>query len=102
MPGFFTLPEKPISLVPWSPLSGRAREVYHSTPLPTMAGTLHRVSTLLTQVGLPQTPTLAGKGGLARGLALLPRSEEHTSELQSRPHLVCRLLLEKKKTKNTM
>src|SRR5690554_105869 len=30
----------------------------------------------------------------------MPRSEEHTSELQSRPHLVCRLLLEKKK-KNT-
>src|SRR5690554_7199027 len=27
------------------------------------------------------------------------RSEEHTSELQSRPHLVCRLLLEKKKKK---
>src|SRR6202043_4263524 len=27
------------------------------------------------------------------------RSEEHTSELQSRPHLVCRLLLEKKKQK---
>src|SRR5215813_14364122 len=27
----------------------------------------------------------------------LQRSEEHTSELQSRPHLVCRLLLEKKK-----
>src|SRR5437660_5401790 len=26
-----------------------------------------------------------------------PRSEEHTSELQSRGHLVCRLLLEKKK-----
>src|SRR2546422_7029784 len=30
----------------------------------------------------------------------LPRSEEHTSELQSRLHLVCRLLLEKKKKKN--
>src|SRR3989442_5514744 len=29
--------------------------------------------------------------------ALESRSEEHTSELQSRPHLVCRLLLEKKK-----
>src|SRR5690554_7758286 len=27
------------------------------------------------------------------------RSEDHTSELQSRPHLVCRLLLEKKKKK---
>src|SRR2546422_1615975 len=42
---------------------------------------------------------------LARPLAALPprvghrelRSEEHTSELQSRLHLVCRLLLEKKK-----
>src|SRR3989442_8689679 len=30
----------------------------------------------------------------------LTRSEEHTSELQSRPHLVCRLLLEKKKKDN--
>src|SRR2546422_7742220 len=29
------------------------------------------------------------------------RSEEHTSELQSRLHLVCRLLLEKKKSQNT-
>src|SRR2546422_7704554 len=29
------------------------------------------------------------------------RSEEHTSELQSRLHLVCRLLLEKKKKKKT-
>src|SRR5690554_7777713 len=29
------------------------------------------------------------------------RSEEHTSELQSRPHLVCRLLLEKKNTAST-
>src|SRR3989442_5697504 len=35
----------------------------------------------------------AGAGGIAD----IPRSEEHTSELQSRPHLVCRLLLEKKK-----
>src|SRR3712207_7807170 len=32
--------------------------------------------------------------------ACLPRSEEHTSELQSRQYLVCRLLLEKKKKKN--
>src|SRR2546422_4419943 len=35
------------------------------------------------------------KGEFGRG-----RSEEHTSELQSRLHLVCRLLLEKKKKKN--
>src|SRR5205814_7505152 len=32
---------------------------------------------------------------------VLERSEEHTSELQSLRHLVCRLLLEKKKKKNT-
>src|SRR5690606_40012917 len=32
--------------------------------------------------------------------AFLSRSEEHTSELQSRENLVCRLLLEKKKKKN--
>src|SRR5471030_3525317 len=35
------------------------------------------------------------------GIRLPIRSEEHTSELQSLRHLVCRLLLEKKKTKNT-
>src|SRR5258707_11932294 len=33
-----------------------------------------------------------------RGVAFVLRSEEHTSELQSRQYLVCRLLLEKKKT----
>src|SRR3989442_11174050 len=41
---------------------------------------------------------------LCRRFARLPsgRSEEHTSELQSRPHLVCRLLLEKKKTSRSL
>src|SRR5215813_13282682 len=37
--------------------------------------------------------------GMRRMRAGMARSEEHTSELQSRPHLVCRLLLEKKKKK---
>src|SRR5207253_10300912 len=37
--------------------------------------------------------------GLAAALEGQARSEEHTSELQSRGHLVCRLLLEKKKKK---
>ena len=46
----------------------------------------------------------ARRAALVRALApdpdilLLDRSEEHTSELQTRLHLVCRLLLEKKKT----
>src|SRR2546422_6689249 len=39
--------------------------------------------------------------GRADRLALVQRSEEHTSELQSRLHLVCRLLLEKKKDTTT-
>src|SRR5690625_291292 len=38
--------------------------------------------------------------GVCNPVLLLPRSEEHTSELQSRGHLVCRLLLEKKKTQH--
>src|SRR5687768_18222180 len=37
--------------------------------------------------------------GLSTARATRNRSEEHTSELQSRLHLVCRLLLEKKKKK---
>src|SRR3712207_7575722 len=50
----------------------------------------------------------AGVGGVALRRHLhverpgeLQRSEEHTSELQSRQYLVCRLLLEKKKNKKT-
>src|SRR5688572_31853875 len=38
-------------------------------------------------------------GPRRRRVADRPRSEEHTSELQSQSNLVCRLLLEKKKTK---
>src|SRR3989442_2987536 len=41
-------------------------------------------------VGIVWTGRIGGK-------LMFERSEEHTSELQSRPHLVCRLLLEKKK-----
>src|SRR2546422_5324024 len=43
----------------------------------------------------PQTPS--APGGFPRATSNTWRSEEHTSELQSRLHLVCRLLLEKKK-----
>src|SRR3989441_9533653 len=54
---------------------------------------------LLRQLGLYVAIVLAGL--LVHGavsLSLLVRSEEHTSELQSLAYLVCRLLLEKKKT----
>src|SRR5690554_7556989 len=39
------------------------------------------------------------EGEFVKSSGSVVRSEEHTSELQSRPHLVCRLLLEKKKKK---
>src|SRR3712207_7562118 len=39
----------------------------------------------------------ANRSALVRVPSYKPRSEEHTSELQSRQYLVCRLLLEKKK-----
>src|SRR5688572_32682311 len=48
----------------------------------------------LQQVAAGSTPTIAVVDGLGN-----PRSEEHTSELQSQSNLVCRLLLEKKKKK---
>src|SRR2546429_5362364 len=44
----------------------------------------------------------AGGAGLHGPSAVDGRSEEHTSELQSRLHLVCRLLLEKKKRSHSM
>src|SRR3712207_7592897 len=53
--------------------------------------------------GRPRAPSLApggfGAGSIAEGVQR-QRSEEHTSELQSRQYLVCRLLLEKKKHKS--
>src|SRR5437870_10278355 len=45
------------------------------------------------------TGSKSHKGGPDELVTLIVRSEEHTSELQSRGHLVCRLLLEKKKKK---
>src|SRR2546422_5011499 len=70
--------------------------------------TLFPYTTLFRSLGAQVRPAavelraarlVAGRG-TARGgadVAVRERSEEHTSELQSRLHLVCRLLLEKKK-----
>src|SRR2546422_1493616 len=63
--------------------------------------TLFPYTTLFQSAGAgacagPRAPSRARRGAAA-DLARAPRSEEHTSELQSRLHLVCRLLLEKKK-----
>src|SRR2546429_2810362 len=50
--------------------------------------------------GIVRHPREARGGSGAAAQGAQSRSEEHTSELQSRLHLVCRLLLEKKKKKN--
>src|SRR5436190_23034014 len=70
--------------------------------------------TTLFRSGRPATGELRGtwRGGIFKGTRFGPggqererfefsRSEEHTSELQSHSDLVCRLLLEKKKTNTT-
>src|SRR2546422_3097575 len=79
----------------------------HAGPLPHAAPPDHAPQ---RRAGLPRG---GGGGGVRRRQSVrrgsrasrIPsprrRSEEHTSELQSRLHLVCRLLLEKKKKKQT-
>src|SRR2546429_2095770 len=88
------------TLFPYTTLfrSRRRRHCPHST-LP--QGIFGR-TTFLRRAGyedargpVAKCPGHASRPGVNTQLA--PRSEEHTSELQSRLHLVCRLLLEKKK-----
>src|SRR3989442_5028549 len=50
----------------------------------------------------PGTRSGSWRGPWRRDPERVPRSEEHTSELQSRPHLVWRLLLEKKKREHEL
>src|SRR3989442_6369853 len=64
------------------------------------AGVGARAMILSMRSGLAICVVLLAMASPAAGQEIRPtldRSEEHTSELQSRPHLVCRLLLEKKK-----
>src|SRR5690349_24696213 len=58
---------------------------------------MHGILNNYPQIKKPQTKNYDYK--LSALLAMMERSEEHTSELQSRRDLVCRLLLEKKKRK---
>src|SRR3712207_7380488 len=63
-----------------------------------------KYSAIAVAVNAPFRRTSAGLSDVAQTTILFfkpSRSEEHTSELQSRQYLVCRLLLEKKKKKKT-
>src|SRR2546425_9203822 len=68
--------------------------------LPTSA--VRIVATVLGPTGMPAADKMAGLTtmmyAIVTNVVAPPRSEEHTSELQSLAYLVCRLLLEKKKT----
>src|SRR2546429_6747595 len=67
------------------------------------AGSSHNCARILRYRMAPATATArASVGESACPAAVKARSEEHTSELQSRLHLVCRLLLEKKKEATTL
>src|SRR5437667_4254672 len=61
--------------------------------------TLFRSPTSASRSRLPTTVRAARSCACRRRAPVSPRSEEHTSELQSHHDLVCRLLLEKKKKK---
>src|SRR5205814_9111636 len=87
---FFVLPRRPRStLFPYTTLF-RSRRI----PRPLA---LHRERHLLHRAGTRAHLRLSGRRPHRAVGSRRVRSEEHTSELQSLRHLVCRLLLEKKK-----
>src|SRR2546422_5391569 len=71
--------------------------------LPISLEQLPRARVGASRPAVERVAVLGGAGGDGAGAVAVVagRSEEHTSELQSRLHLVCRLLLEKKKKQST-
>src|SRR3712207_8283957 len=102
---FFLMIRRPprSTLFPYTTLfrSGRTGRV---TPFAFMepvkvAGSTVQLATLHNASEVKRKGVLIGDTVVIRKAGdVIPRSEEHTSELQSRQYLVCRLLLEKKKT----
>src|SRR5690606_42059318 len=80
------------------PFHVRRCRLLHSRPKPSEFQRLQRRPTRPAQ-GLGSRAQKARHVYRRHRRTRLARSEEHTSELQSRENLVCRLLLEKKKTK---
>src|SRR5436305_11743664 len=77
-----------------------APSVSHAAGVPSWF--CQRISALPSPSKSPEPITCQAAPGLkpATAMSVAFRSEEHTSELQSRPHLVCSLLLEKKKNQH--
>src|SRR5690348_17356679 len=95
------MPRRPprSTLFPYTTLFRSTRaDLVHRYSFNDGAGTLTATDSV---GGLSWSATLNGNAALDGRQLVLDRSEEHTSELQSPVHLVCRLLLEKKKQPNT-
>src|SRR6266511_5474308 len=97
-----TPPRRPNALVPPNSATPRARAV---SPTPSMSGfaarscSAIRTPPRLASADEPRIASVVMPAAPAPRRLAGSRSEEHTSELQSRENLVCRLLLEKKKKK---
>src|SRR2546422_1564078 len=75
--------------------------LFRSRPNPWLGGPTKLTFETIVDGEVPETEYLVLVEEIRRVVGQLgQRSEEHTSELQSRLHLVCRLLLEKKKKKD--
>src|SRR4029453_14356186 len=72
--GFFTRPDTEYMRVP--PCVLVPSPANHAAPRVMIGGTQHSVSTLLTIVGCPKAPLIAGNGGLIFGQPFLPSSDE--------------------------
>src|SRR5690625_5332749 len=70
-------------------------------PIAYNQGVSFKLADMATETEAARLLTYQAAWRESEGLDYSKRSEEHTSELQSRGHLVCRLLLEKKKRKST-
>src|SRR3712207_7903985 len=94
---FFLMIRRPprSTLFPYTTLFRSPGGVLAGTGLDDLAHD-HVVDLLAGDAGLLQGALDGDAAEVGRGLVLEARSEEHTSELQSRQYLVCRLLLEKK------
>src|SRR3712207_8322814 len=96
---FFLMIRRPprSTLFPYTTLFRSCDASPHTRPArpaaPCTAGAHRSARTGIRRLSTTRDPRVDELGG--------PRSEEHTSELQSRQYLVCRLLLEKKKTNTT-
>src|SRR2546422_7463836 len=94
-----------IGLAVFQQVTGINTIIYYAPQIFEAAGFGSATTALAATIGIGVVNVLATVVAIAlvdhwgrRPLLLAGRSEEHTSELQSRLHLVCRLLLEKKKT----